>query len=284
MNVFNHQQINVNGASTHLIEAGEKEKQTILFLHGYPEDWMAFSDVMLLLKDNYHLLAVDMPGIGKSNLISSGDKLSIAYFINDLIQQLDLKDLIVVGQDLGGMVAYSLIRNFPERIAKAVIMNTAVPGVPPWEEVKRNPYIWHFAFFAIPELPEKVFEGKQDLLFNYFFNSITTNKEAFTEEKKRLYVAAYDSAVSMKTGFDWYRAFIQDEKENSKFVSVNIPVLYLRGEKEYGDISQYIEGFKSTGIKNIRGRFVQNSGHYAADESPEYVAKAIDDFIDEKSS
>jgi hypothetical protein len=35
--------------------------------------------------------------------------------------------------------------------------------VAPWEEVKRNPYIWHFAFFAIPELPEKAFSGKQDV-------------------------------------------------------------------------------------------------------------------------
>ena len=60
---------------------------------------------------------------------------------------------------------------------------------------------------------------------------------------------------------------------------MNIPVLYLRGEKEYGDMNQYIEGFKASGIKNIRGGFIQNSGHYAADELPENVAKAIDDFI-----
>jgi pimeloyl-ACP methyl ester carboxylesterase len=60
---------------------------------------------------------------------------------------------------------------------------------------------------------------------------------------------------------------------------VDVPVLYLKGEKEYMDTAPYIEGFKASGIKNIKGGFIPDSGHYAADESPEEVAKAIDDFI-----
>lgn len=38
-NTFQHQQIDINGISTHIIEAGNKERPTILFLHGYPENW-----------------------------------------------------------------------------------------------------------------------------------------------------------------------------------------------------------------------------------------------------
>ena len=110
-------------------------------------------------------------------------------------------------------------------------MNTAVPGVEPWEEVKRNPYIWHFAFFAIPELPENILMGKQRVLFDYFFNSITANQSAIDDSKRDYYVAAYNTPSSFKTGLDWYRSFNQDEKENSTYIPVNIPVLYLRGEK-----------------------------------------------------
>lgn len=281
MNTFNHQQIYINGISTHIVETGNKEKQSIMFLHGFPENWMAFADVMIILKKKYHVLSIDMPGIGKTSHIASSDKLAIAQFIRDLIQTLDLNKVVLVGQDVGGMATFSCIRNFPKRIAKAVIMNTAIPGVAPWDEVKRNPYIWHFAFFAIPDLPEKVFAGKQSLLFDYFFNSISANKKAFSADKKKLYIEAYDSAIALKTSFDWYRAFAQDEKDNSKQISVDIPLLYLRGEKEYGNINEYIEGFKASGINNIHGGLIKNSGHYAADESPEEVAKAIDLFIKE---
>ena len=279
MNNFKHKQIDVNGISTHVVELGNEDNQTVIFLHGFPEDWSAFENVMRNLEKDYHVVSIDLPGIGKTAPIFSSDKLSMAKFIKDLIAVLNLEKVILVGQDVGGMTAFSCIRAFPELISKAVIMNTAVPGVAPWEDVKRNPYIWHFAFFAIPELPEKVFTGKQDLLFDFFFNAITYNKQVFTEEKKKQYVEAYTSEISLKTSFDWYRAFFKDENDNAKFLSIDLPVLYLKGEKEYMDINQYIAGFKERGLNNIKGEFISGSGHFAADESPEEVAEAIDNFI-----
>lgn len=158
-------------------------------------------------------------------------------------------------------------------------MNTAIPGVEPWDEIKMNPYIWHFAFFALPELPESVFTGKQDLLFDYFFKSISANPDFLTSTKKESYVTAYESPTSLKTSFDWYRSFPQDEKDNSQPISVDIPVLYLRGAEEYGDITQYLEGFKKNGLNNIEGGLIPNSGHFAPEEAPEEVARAIDEFI-----
>jgi pimeloyl-ACP methyl ester carboxylesterase len=279
LNSFEHYQLNINGVSTHLAEIGNKEKQTVLFLHGYPENWMAFANVMYILKNDYHLLAIDMPGVGKTESVKSSNKLTIAHFIHELIMQLNLKNVVLVGHDLGGMVTFSFLRNFQESISKAVLMNTAIPGVDPWEEVKRNPYIWHFAFFAIPELPEYAFTGKQRVLFDYFFNSIVANKGAIDEAKKDIYAAAYDAPTSLKTSFDWYRNFPQDEKDNSAVVPLNTPVLYIRGEKEYGNIDHYLNGFRKSGLSNIEGETIPDSGHFAPEESPEKVAYTIDRFI-----
>lgn len=278
VNKYNHQQININGASTHLIEYGNKEKQPVLFLHGYPENWLAFEEVMEYLKDDYRLLAIDMPGIGESAPIPSGDKSVIAFHIHELIQSLGLENLIVVGHDMGGMVAYSLIRQFPQKIARVVIMNTAIPGIKPWEEVKRNPYIWHFAFFSIPELPEKLLSGNHRELFNYFYNAIAANKNAIDDKKKEFYIKAYESEISLKTSLGWYRSFFQDDKDNTRHSSVDIPVLYLN----FGDIKPYLEGFKESGILNIVGKKISNSGHFAPEEAPEEVAKTIDLFIQDR--
>jgi pimeloyl-ACP methyl ester carboxylesterase len=282
-NSFEHQQIEVNNISTHLVEAGNKSKQTILFLHGYPENWEAFEDVMNLLKNDYHLLAVDLPGIGKSEKINSGDKLSIATFINDLIEKINLENIVLVGHDCGGMVTYSFIRHFTGKIAKAVIMSTAVPGVEPWEEVKRNPHIWHFSFYAVPNLPESLIEGKQRLLLDYFFDTLPFVKDAFSADKRKSYTAAYVNLLSLKTSFDWYRAFPQDEKENDRYIEISTPVLYLKGDKDSGNIEDYIAGFKKSGLKNIKGKLIANSGHFAPEEQPNEVALAIDNFIKQES-
>lgn len=280
-NSLKHKQINVNGISIAMTEAGNEDNQTILFLHGYPETWIAFEAVMNELKDNFHLLAIDLPGIGKSDPITSSDKHSIAGLIRDLIESLNMKQIVLAGQDVGGMTTYAFLKLYPEKLFKAVIMNTAIPGAEPWNEVKRNPYIWHFAFFAIPSLPEKLIMGKQRILFDYFYDTLSANKDAIGEEKRNHYAEAYNKPSSLKTSLDWYRAFPQDEKDNSVNSSTDIPVLYLRGEKEYGDINKYIEGLKKSGLNNIRGKLIPDCGHFAPEEQPQQVAKAIHDFIKE---
>jgi pimeloyl-ACP methyl ester carboxylesterase len=109
---------------------------------------------------------IDLPRIGKSEPISSSDKNSIAKFINEIIQTLNLEKIVLTGHDVGGMITYAFLKLFPEKLFKAVIMNTAVPRVEPCDEVKRNPYIWHFAFYAVTSLPKTLITGKQRILLH----------------------------------------------------------------------------------------------------------------------
>ena len=43
-NTYPHQQIDSNEISTHIIEAGNNKRPTILFLHSYPENWGSFAE------------------------------------------------------------------------------------------------------------------------------------------------------------------------------------------------------------------------------------------------
>lgn len=56
-------------------------------------------------------------------------------------------------------------------VARAVIMDTVVPGVAPWDQVLANPYVWHFGLHSIPALPELLVQGKQRQYFDYFWRS-----------------------------------------------------------------------------------------------------------------
>jgi pimeloyl-ACP methyl ester carboxylesterase len=278
-NIISHQQINVGGISVHVALAGDSANQAILFLHGYPENWQEFEGVMNGLKDTYYVLAIDLPGIGMSEPIASGDKRCMAAFINNILEALHIERIVLVGHDVGGMTAYSFIKQFPEKLFKAIIMNTAIPGVDPWEQVKRNPYIWHFALYGVPALPEAVFADKQRILFDYFYNTLSFNKQAIGDDKRDTYANAYHTSIALKTSFDWYRAFPHDEKDNAKNPSVDVPVLYIRGEKESGDIDEYVEGLRKSGIRCLTSKLVTGSGHYAPEEQPEVVAEVIREFI-----
>jgi pimeloyl-ACP methyl ester carboxylesterase len=284
--IFHHRQIIVNGVNIHLAEAGDPQMPVILFLHGYPENWAAFKDVMVILKDRYHVLAIDLPGIGSSQNITGRDKIAgsdkrtIAGFVSSMITTLNLKDLTLVGHDVGGMVTYSLLKYYPANIRGAVIMDTAIPGIDPWEEVKRNPYIWHFAFFAIPRLPEILSAGKQQPLFDYFYNVLSYDKDGVGNEKRKEYIKAYSEEAAMTAGFDWYRAFPQDEKDNAAAGTINIPLLYIRGERDSGKLEDYTKGFLKAGVADLSSKVIPGSGHFAPDERPKEVARAIDDFFE----
>jgi len=278
---FNQHQVIIEGASIHVTESGLPSGNSILFLHGYPENWTAFERVMVLLRDRFHVVAIDLPGIGKSERIAYNDKRTIARYVKGIIDALKLEDVTLVGHDVGGMIVYAYLHLYPDELPKAVIMNVAVASVDPWAEVKRNPYIWHFALHAVPELPEILVTGKQKIYFDYFFNTISARPEAITEQARLRYADAYSKPTALQTSFDWYRSFPQDEKDNAKTKGniIRTSVLYLRGEREYGTINTYLAGFRDAGLMNIQGKIIPNSGHYAPEEQPGEVAKAIGEFV-----
>jgi pimeloyl-ACP methyl ester carboxylesterase len=275
-----HKQIMVDDLSIHVIESGVG-KSSILFLHGWPENWPAFKDIMMGLNNQFHVVAIDLPGIGKSTPTTpSHTKTSISRVVNGVIKYLNLDDVTFVGHDVGGQIVYAYLHKYPDNISKAVIMNVAIPGVSPWDDVKRNPYIWHFAFHLIPELPELLVYGKQSQYFDYFYNEISADSNAINKKRRKEYVESYSSIESLKTGFEWYRAFPQDEKENTlnKDQKINIPVLYLR-EGTPDILEHYLKGLFESGLINLQGKIIENSGHFSPEEQPKAVIELIKQFI-----
>ena len=49
-----------------MVEAGDPLATPVLFLHGWPEDWSAWTAVMKLAARHVRAVAIDLPGIGGS--------------------------------------------------------------------------------------------------------------------------------------------------------------------------------------------------------------------------
>jgi hypothetical protein len=81
-------------------------------------------------------------------------------------------------------------------------MDVVIPGLDPWDEVLRNPYLWHFAFHSIPDLPELLVEGRERRYFDYFFDQLATRPAAILDAARNQYVAAYRAPGALSAGFD----------------------------------------------------------------------------------
>lgn len=277
-----HHHVNAAGIPIHVVEGGMRGAPAVFFLHGWPENWLAFEQVMVRLSESAHVVAIDLPGIGESTTPpQANDKRSLAKYVKALMDMLELKQVTLVGHDAGGMIVYAFLHAYPNALRKAIIMDVAIPGVAPWDEVVRNPYIWHFAFHSIPDLPEELVHGKEESYFRFFYDAIVANRGSIPEEQRKRYTEAYRSRSALHTGFEWYRAFPQDAEDNKavKGDPVATPVLYVRGDHEGGKMEEYLTGFRENGLTNVSGRLIAGSGHFPFDEQPAEFLRVIMDFV-----
>jgi pimeloyl-ACP methyl ester carboxylesterase len=276
-----HQHILVGESSLHIVEAGQNHSESLVFLHGWPEDWTEWQRVMEQACKTHHVVALDFPGIGESHAaVPAGEKAALADTIHQAVQILGLDSYLIVGHDVGAMVAYAYLRKFTAEIKAAVLLSSVIPGVEPWSKVLANPFIWHFAFHSIPRLPEILVMGKQRIYFDYFFDLLTANHSAIDDAARTHYASAYGSPQALQAGFDWYRAFSKDAQANSKDTTkIDTPLLYLRGECESGEMDEYVNGFHTAGISSLASARIPGSGHYTPEENPEAVWAEIAKFI-----
>jgi pimeloyl-ACP methyl ester carboxylesterase len=56
-------------------------------------------------------------------------------------------------------------------------------------------------------------------------------------------------------------------------------LLYLRGEKEGGQISDYLDGLRSAGLAHVDHALVPNAGYFTQEEAPEDTWGMIAEFV-----
>lgn len=273
---FRHRQVEVEGSSIHVVEAGDPDTAPTLLLHGWPESWRSWQPVMELARPMGWVIAIDLPGVGGSTGdATDGTKCALARMVHEVAVAMGLGSFTLVGHDMGGMVAYAYLRSYDD-LRGCVIMDVVIPGLEPWEEVLRNPYLWHFAFHGVPDLPERLVQGHQGEYFDFFYDALAADPRSITAEARDAYVQAYTSEEALRAGFNWYRAFGRDATDNRDSGGpAATPVLYLRGEHESGEIGHYVAGLRRSGLTDVRHGVVMGSGHFAPEEAPQETWELI---------
>src|ERR1700722_6290021 len=281
MSDFRHSDIQLGGFAVHVPELGDPAAQAILFLHGWPQSWAQWQQVMELAGEEFRAVAIDLPGVGQSaGTATDGSKQALAGVVHGLIERLTLDRPVIVGHDVGGMIAYSYLRRYQDA-GSVVIVDVVIPGLDPWEEVIANPYLWHFAFHTIPALPELLVRGHRGPYFGYFFDVLAADPARITPQARAAYAQAYASDAALTAGFGFYRAFAQDAADNRAAAGeiTGTPVLYVRGAASRGNIDSYAQGLRAAGIRQVATALVPDAGHFVAEEQPLPLWRLMREFI-----
>jgi pimeloyl-ACP methyl ester carboxylesterase len=116
--------IQVDGTEVFYREGGERDRPTLLLLHGYPSSSAQYERLMERLEDRYHVIAPDFPGFGQSPPLSGTTTFDrIAEVIDAFTEAVELERFSLYMFDFGSPVGFRLATKHPERIVSLVLQN-----------------------------------------------------------------------------------------------------------------------------------------------------------------
>jgi pimeloyl-ACP methyl ester carboxylesterase len=277
--MFKSEFLRAGQTNLHYVTGGSGD--VVLLLHGWPQTWFEWSEIMPDLAGRYRVVAMDLPGLGDSDAAPSYDKKTIAQHVHAALLSLNMRSIYLVGHDMGGIVAYAYARQFPDDVKALAIVDTPIPGLTGWRELQSQSPRWHWLFHGVPELPEALVTGKERIYLTWFYNNFAFNRSVFSDARIDRYVKAYSKPSSLHAGFEYYRAFDRDAADNSDHENhkLTMPVLALGGENSR--LNRYVVDQLRQGTTKLTGDLVPGSGHWIPEEQPAWLARRLGAFFSE---
>lgn len=274
---FQAREVTTDGATIHVRVGGSGP--AVLLLHGYGETGDMWEPLAAEMAKDHTVIVPDLRGMGLSSHPEGGyDKKTQAADMEDVLRVLDVKSVDLVTHDIGNMVGFAFAIQHPDQVSRFVLIDAPVPGVGPWEEILKNPLLWHFRFGG-PDM-ERLVAGRERIYLDRFWNDFSADPSRFDEASREHYAAFYALPGAMHSGFAQFAAFDQDALDNQAFLAANgklkMPVLALGGEKSFGLQMAAVMRFAA---ENVTEGVIPASGHWIMEENPQATVAAVTEFL-----
>ncbi|MFL5022719.1 MAG: alpha/beta fold hydrolase [Microvirga sp.] len=271
------QEIAANGATIHVRVGGTGP--AVVLLHGYGETGDMWAPLAEDLVRDHTVVVPDLRGLGLSSKPETGfDKKTQAGDVAGVLDALKIDRADLVTHDIGNMVGYAFAVQHPERVRRFVLIDAPVPGIGPWEEILKNPLLWHFRFGG-PDM-ERLVEGRERIYLDRFWNEFSAVPSRFSEAAREHYAKLYALPGAMHSGFAQFAAFDQDAVDNKAFLAakgkLGMPVLAIGGEKSFGPMMATVMRFAAS---DVTEGIIPDSGHWIMEENPTATSVMVRSFL-----
>lgn len=312
-----HRQIDTNGISMHVAEAGAG--MPVLFCHGFPELWYSWRHQLRALADaGYRAIAPDQRGYGGTSAPEPVEAYTIHHLVGDLTGLLDalaIERAVVVGHDWGGSVAWTMAQLAPHRVAGVVGINTPFfPRLPLRPTVLMRAMAqgsFHYIlYFQKPGVAEAELDADPARTLGGFFQApdrarlealLAAGPQAFgpktggllermpsaqhgdflTAEDFAVYVQAF-TRTGFRGGLNWYRNFDRNWELTAYLhgAKVTAPALMITAELDPVLRPELAAGMRDWVPELRKTHLVRDCGHWTQQEQPDEVNRELIAFLD----
>jgi pimeloyl-ACP methyl ester carboxylesterase len=231
------------------------KKHPLLFIHGAGNTlhtW--FNQFTLDIKD-YYILAIDLPGHGRSEGSGFNEISKYSDFVFSFVQALKINSLALCGHSMGGAIALDFALRYPHILRGLILIGTG----------------------AKLRVAKEVLENtKKGYSYSYYAYSPKTDKSLIDLAEKEFTLT--DPLVR-------YNDFLACDNFNvmENLKDIKTETLIIVGRDDQLTPVKYAE-FLNREIKNSKIKIVDDAGHNVMWEKPDEVNLAIKDFLEEKNN
>ena len=253
----------------------------VVMLHGFGDTGDMWAPLAAALAKDHTVIIPDLRGMGLSSRAPGGyDKKTQGVDIAKVLDALKIDKADLVTHDIGNMVGYAFAAQYPARVNRWVAMDAPLPGIGAWDEILKNPLLWHFNFRG-PDV-ERLVAGRERIYLDRFYNELSANPQSIDEATRAHYASLYAQPGAMHSAFEQFAAFAQDATDNKELAGrgkLKMPVLAIGGDKSFGTAMADEVGFIADDVTPL---VIANSGHWLMEEQTAATVAAIRAFLDKK--
>lgn len=281
-----HRVVQTSRLRVHLAEAGEGEP--VLLLHGWPQHWYAWRNVIPLLAESHHVISPDLRGFGWTDAPQHG--YGTAELVEDLLALLDtlaLERVYVVGHELGGRLGFHLSLRAPACVRAHLALNALHPY---WSARRLAPHAWRqwwTVFVETPVLGRTVLRRVPAFTRMLFRLGSPTpgiqSASAVEEFLAALREPARARAAERVQGEFAYRELIPTLLGKHRSTRLEVPTLMLNGTNDFALAPSELGGYEPY-ADNLRIELATDAGHFLPEERPQLVAETAVRFFSQHTT
>lgn len=291
-----HDRVDLGDVELHVAAAGDPDAPLTILLHGFPEFWYMWKDLLAALGGDRLAVAPDQRGYARSDKPGAVEAYRIEALVADvagLADRLGKERFTLVAHDWGGVVAWALAAALPDRLRGLVAINAPHPALFARERRESPAQKEASAYIDLlvsPMAEAALAAGDFARLFDGLRGEDGASR--LSDEDREAYREAWSEPGALTGMVSWYRAAGLSSGGGSEAPAgpreggagapagrIEVPTLVLWGERDRYLTPGVLDGLEDL-VDDLEVVRVADAGHWIVREKPELVRRAVEGFLD----
>ena len=269
--------IDVQGLSVHLRDEGPRDDPTpLLLLHGTSASLHTWNGWAAALAGKHRVIRLDLPGFGLTGPFPDGNYRMAHYteFLNALLDKLQVQQVVLAGNSLGGQIAWETVLDYPQRVARLILVDAA--GFP----LQSTSVPIGFRLARIPALAPVIGKMLPRQMIESSVRNVYGNPELVTPQLVDRYYQLTLREGNREALVQRFSQHADPALNQARISQISIPTLLIWGGRDGLIPPPHAEQF-NVAIKDSQVVMFEDLGHVPQEENAAATASAVAKFLDE---